>query len=772
MMRVKKRSGVLEEVSMDKILKRIQQQMYGLNNNFIEPMDVAKKVVDGLVDGISTKELDNLAAEISATLTANHPDYSILACRIAISNLYKLTHDNFSEAIDFIYKNSERLDKEVYKIIMNNRDLIDSKIKNERDSIFDYFGFKTLEKSYLIKIDNSIIERPQYLWMRVSIGIWKDNLEEAFKTYDLMSQGFFTHATPTLFNSGTIRPQLSSCFLIANKGDNIEGICDTFSDVAKISASAGGVGIHIHDLRAEGSAIKGSGGVSHGIRPYIKSMNEWSKYWDQGGGKRKGSFVFYLEPWHKDIDFFLDMRKNHGKEELRARELFNALWIPDLFMERVESNGKWTLFCPNEVLLATGKRLQDVYGEEFNKLYIRCENIGIGKEIQARDLWQHIIEAQSESGTPYLAYKDNVNRKSNQKNIGIIKSSNLCIEIMEVSTPEEQAVCNLASIALPKYIENGVFNFSLLIDIVKQITLNLNQVIDVNYYPTKETEISNLKHRPIGIGVQGLADAFAIMGYAFDSDEAKQLNKNIFETIYFSAISTSMELAKVSGAYSSFEGSPSSEGILQFDMWGIIPQMYDWSTLKENVINYGLRNSLLLAMMPTASTGQILGNNECFEPFNSNLSSRRTLAGEFVIINKHLVKDLDQIKLWNKEIKNKIIIEKGSIQNVPEIPTHLKERYKTAYEISQKIIIDMAADRGAYICQSQSMNLFVANPNPAKLSSMHFYGWKAGLKTGMYYLRSKAAVDAIQFTAEKNEEIKDNISCSLDSPEACEVCGS
>jgi ribonucleoside-diphosphate reductase alpha chain len=770
-MKVVKRNGRLENVSLDKILTRIEKQMFGLNKKHVDSVEISKKVVDGLVDGISTKELDNLTVETAAMLTSNHPDYSILAARIAISSLHKETSPSFSESVEKIYKNTTLLNKEFYNIVTENAELIDSKIDHSRDLMFDYFGFKTLERAYLIKVDKKIVERPQYMWMRTAVGIWGNNLEEAFKTYDLLSQGYFTHATPTLYNAGGTRQQLSSCFLIANKGDSLEKIMETCADVSKISSLAGGIGLHIHDVRAEGSFIHKSGGTSKGLLPLLKTYNELAKWWDQGGNKRKGSFAMYLEPWHRDIEMFLDIRKNHGKEEGRARDLFTALWIPDLFMERVETNDKWTLFCPNEVLRATGKLLSDVYGDEFKTLYTHCETLGIGKEIKARDLWQHIVEIQIETGTPYMAYKDSGNIKSNQKNIGTIKSSNLCIEIFEVSTPEEQAVCNLASIALPKFIERGRYNHKKLYEIAYQVTKNLNRVIDINYYPTKETKRSNTRHRPIGIGVQGLADTFALLGYGFDSEEAIKLNKDIFETIYFAAVTASKDMAKELGPYETFKGSPASQGIFQFDLWGVTPSnRWDWAELKKEVIEHGMINSLLLALMPTASTGQILGNNECFEPFNSNLSSRSTLAGTFPIINKHLVRDLEKLDLWNKIIKNKLIAENGSVQNIPEIPTHIKEIYKTSYEISQKIIIDMAADRGAYICQSQSMNLFVPTPNVAKLSSMHFYAWKKGLKTGMYYLRTKAATDAIKFTLEKETNAED-ITCSLDNPEACEACG-
>lgn len=776
-MQVRKRNGEMEDVSFDKILKRIEWQMIGLNRKYIEPVDIAKKVIEGLSEGISTIELDILTMEIAAMLSANHPDYSVLASRIAISNLYKGTKETFSEAITYIHTNTSILDPKLCEIVSYNKDVLNDAINNERDSIFDYFGFKTLERSYLLKVGTEIAERPQYMWMRVALGIWGENIEEVLNTYESLSRGFFTHATPTLFNAGTVRPQLSSCFLLANKGDSLEALMETCADVAKISAAAGGIGVHIHDVRASGSFIYKSGGTSKGLLPLLKTYNELAKWWDQGGNRRKGSFAFYLEPWHKDIEIFLNIRKNHGKEELRARDLFNALWIPDLFMERVEANGKWTLFCPNEVLIATGKRLQDVYGEDFKVLYEECEALKIGTEIEARVLWQHIVEIQAETGTPYIAYKDASNKKSNQKNIGVIKSSNLCIEIMEVSTPTEQAVCNLASLALPKYIMNGKFDFISLYKKTRQVTRNLNQVIEVNYYPTKETKLSNLTRRPIGIGVQGLADTFAILGYAFDSEEAKQLNKEIFETIYYAALIESAFLAESKGTYLGYEDSPISQGILQYDMWGLdessLSGRWDFKELKDTIKRTGVSNSLLLALMPTASTSQLLGNNECFEPFNSNLSTRNTLAGTFPILNKHLIRDLEKENLWSKEIKNKLILENGSVQNIPEIPTHLKERYKTAYEISQKVVIDMAADRGVFVCQSQSMNLFVANPNTSKLSSMHFYSWKAGLKTGMYYLRSKAAVGAIKFTAEQPIESKpEDLSCSIDNQENCEVCGS
>jgi ribonucleoside-diphosphate reductase alpha chain len=774
-MQVIKRDGTREDVSLDKILRRIEWQMSGLNRKYVDPIEISKKVVDGLVDGITTKELDILTMETAATLATIHPDYSTLAARIAISNLHKETNNSFAEAMNLIAGQTKILSPEFNEIVQNNKVIIDSKINYERDNIFDYFGFKTLERSYLLKVNNQIVERPQYVWMRVAIGIWGENLEQVFKTYDLMSQGLFTHATPTLFNAGTRRPQLSSCFLIGNKGDSLEGIMATCTDVARISSSAGGIGLHIHDIRAAGSHIHKSGGTSKGILPLLKTYNELAKYWDQGGNKRKGSFAIYLEPWHKDIEVFLDIRKNHGKEEMRARDLFNALWIPDLFMERVKANAHWTLFCPNEVLIATGKKLQDVYGDEFKELYEHCEQLGIGKTIKAQDLWLHIVSLQIETGTPYMAYKDAGNKKSNQKNIGTIKSSNLCIEIFEVSNEKEQAVCNLASIALSKFVkENKEFDHLKLYEVAHQVVQNLNQVIDINYYPTVETNVSNKNHRPIGLGIQGLADCFALMDLAFDSAEAAQLNKEIFETIYFAAATSSCGLAMQYGPYDSFKGSPASKGILQPDMWGVTPSSrWNWEELRQIVVKHGLRNSLLLALMPTASTGQILGNNECFEPFTSNISTRSTLAGTFPIVNKHLVRDLEELGMWDKTMKNQLILEKGSIQNIPTIPTHIKEKYKTAYEISQKVIINMAADRGAYVCQSQSMNLFVSDPSVAKLTSMHFYSWEKGLKTGMYYLRTKAARDAIQFTVDKDISVKqEELACSLDNPDACEACGS
>ena len=788
-MEVIKRDGSKERVKLDKILSRVKKQCYGLNMDYIEPMEIAKKVIHGLYDGISSVELDVLAAETAAALTPTHPDYSILASRICVTSLHKRTPKSFSQVIENLYTyvdprtglNAPMIADDVYQIIMENSKEIDSQIITDRDLDYDYFGFKTLEKSYLLKLNGQPAERPQHMLMRVAIGIHKNDLASAFKTYDLMSQGFFTHATPTLFNSGTRRPQLSSCFLVSMHDDSIQGIYKTLSDVAQISKNAGGIGLHIHNIRGTGSYIKGTNGTSNGIIPMLKVFNETARYVDQGGGRRKGSFAIYLEPWHCDIEDFLNLRKNHGKEEMRARDLFLALWTPDLFMERVKEDGDWTFFSPDE---APG--LADVYGEEFNSLYTRYESEGKGrKTIKAQELWYKIIEAQIETGTPYILYKDSANIKSNQKNLGTIKSSNLCTEIMEYSDDKETAVCNLASIALPKFIIPGKkprYDFNALKDIAYTATFNLNRVIDVNYYPTQETKNSNLRHRPIGIGVQGLADTFAILKIDFDSDEAKQLDRDIFETIYYGAMCASVDLAEIEGAYETFKGSPLSEGKFQFDLWNEKPSTrWDWDELRERVIKHGARNSLLLAPMPTASTSQILGNNECFEPFTSNIYIRKTLSGEFPVVNKHLVKDLVKLNLWNETLRDRIIINNGSVQDIKEIPQELKSIYKTAWEMSQKTIIDHAAIRSPFICQSQSMNLFVQDANFAKLSSAHFYGWSKGLKTGSYYIRTKAATTAIKglgIDLNKSEPIKseeDNYSdlvCSIDNPEDCDACGS
>jgi len=788
-MEVIKRDGSRERVKLDKILNRVKKQCYGLNMDYIEPMEIAKKVIHGLYDGISSVELDTLAAETAAALTPTHPDYSILASRICVTSLHKRTPKSFSQVIEQLYNyvdprtgmKAPMIADDVYEIIMNNSKDIDSQIITDRDLDYDYFGFKTLEKSYLLKIDGQPSERPQHMLMRVAIGIHKNDLNSAYKTYDLMSQGFFTHATPTLFNSGTRRPQLSSCFLVSMNDDSIQGIYKTLSDVAQISKNAGGIGLHIHNIRGTGAYIKGTNGTSNGIIPMLKVFNETARYVDQGGGRRKGSFAIYLEPWHCDVEDFLNLRKNHGKEEMRARDLFLALWTPDLFMERVRENGDWTLFSPDE---APG--LDDCYGDKFNELYTKYESEGKGrKTVKAQDLWYKIIEAQIETGTPYILYKDSANTKSNQKNLGTIKSSNLCTEIIEYSDSKETAVCNLASIALPKFIIPGKkpkYDFNALKDIAYTATFNLNRVIDVNYYPTKETKTSNMKHRPIGIGVQGLADTFAILKIPFDSEEATQLDREIFETIYYGAMCASVDLAEKEGAYESFKGSPLSKGIFQFDLWNETPgTRWDWESLRERVKTHGARNSLLLAPMPTASTSQILGNNECFEPFTSNIYIRKTLSGEFPVVNKHLVKDLVKLGLWDESLRDKIIINNGSIQEINEIPDDLKIIYKTAWEMSQKVIIDHAAARSPFICQSQSMNLFVQDANFAKLSSAHFYGWGKGLKTGSYYIRTKAATTAIKglgIDMSRSEPVKsesDNYSdlvCSIDNPEDCEACGS
>jgi ribonucleoside-diphosphate reductase alpha chain len=787
---VVKRDGRKESVKFDKITARIEKLCYGFN--LVDPIDVAKKVIEGLFDGVTTSELDNLAAETAASLTTKHPDYALLASRIAVSNLHKNTTKSFSETMKRMYeyvdkktgKNAALLADDVYEIIMANADILDSSIIYDRDFGFDYFGFKTLEKSYLLKIDGKIAERPQHLFMRVSVGIHKEDIDSAIKTYNLMSERWFTHATPTLFNAGTPKPQMSSCFLLTMKDDSIEGIYDTLKQTAKISQSAGGIGLSIHNVRATGSYISGTNGTSNGIIPMLKVFNDTARYVDQGGGKRKGAFAIYLEPWHADIFEFLDLRKNHGKEEMRARDLFYALWVSDLFMRRVEANEEWTLFCPHE---APG--LADCHGKEFEELYERYEKEGRGrKTIKAQELWFAVLDAQVETGTPYLLYKDAANAKSNQQNLGTIKSSNLCTEIMEYTSDKEVAVCNLASLALPRYVINGEFDHAKLYEVTYQATLNLNKIIDNNYYPIEEARYSNLRHRPIGLGVQGLADAFILLRLPFESDEAKQLNKDIFETIYFAAMTASKDLAIKDGAYETFKGSPLSKGKFQFDLWDVKPESgrWDWENLRLDVMNHGVRNSLLVAPMPTASTSQILGNNECFEPYTSNIYTRRVLSGEFIIVNKHLLRDLVNRGVWNTNMKDRIITANGSIQDIAEIPQDIKDIYKTVWEIKMRNIIDMAADRGAYICQSQSLNLFINSPNASKLTSMHFYAWKKGLKTGMYYLRTQAASQAVKFTvenqgggknmeavipevvADSNEEMPVGPSCSME--EGCVTC--
>lgn len=818
-MYVIKRDGRKESVKFDKITGRVTKMCYGLNP-IVDPTKIAMKVIEGVYDGVSTSELDNLAAEIAATNATTHPDYALLASRIAVSNLHKNTKKSFSDTMRDLYEyidpktgqNAGLLADDVFEIIRNNAPLLDSTIIYDRDFNFDYFGFKTLERSYLLKINGKVAERPQHLFMRVSVGIHKGDLEQVVRTYNMMSEGWFTHATPTLFNAGTPKPQMSSCFLLQMKDDSIAGIYDTLKQCALISQSAGGIGLSMHNIRAKGSYIKGTNGTSNGIVPMLKVFNDTARYVDQGGGKRKGSFAIYLEPWHADVYDFLDLKKNHGKEEARARDLFYALWIPDLFMQRVKDNGEWTLMCPNEC-----PGLSDCWGEEFEKLYTRYEKEGKGRQtIKAQDLWFKILESQIETGTPYMLYKDAANRKSNQQNLGTIKSSNLCTEIIEYTSADEIAVCNLGSIALPKFVKDGDFDHNRLFDVAYQLTINLNKIIDGNYYPVPETRKSNMRHRPIGIGVQGLADAFIMMRFPFDSPEAKQMNIEVFETIYYASATASKDLAKRDGAYETFAGSPASKGILQYDMWDVQPtSRWEWDVLKEEIKQYGMRNSLLLAPMPTASTAQILGNNECFEPYTSNIYTRRVLAGEYIIVNKHLLKDLVNLGLWNEDLKNKLIAANGSVQALNEVPENLKALYKTAWEISQKAIIEMAADRGAFICQSQSLNVFMENPNFGKLTSMHFYAWERGLKTGMYYLRTKAATDAIKFTVDKKyqeapaaasvavpemaaavpaqaqmqfevqspvrpqadglsaEEIARQqaaIACSLDNPDSCEMC--
>ena len=794
-MHVIKRDGRQEPVQFDKITARIKKLCYELHPS-VDPVKIAMRVIEGVYDGVTTTELDNLAAEVAATNAVSHPDYASLASRIALSNLHKSTKKSFADTMEDLFtyidpitgENASLVAKDVIEIVRENADFFDSQIIYDRDFNYDYFGFKTLERSYLLKINGQIVERPQHMLMRVSIGIHKDDLEAAVNTYNLMSEGWFTHATPTLFNSGTPKPQMSSCFLLTTREDSISGIYDTLKQCAKISQNAGGIGLSIHDIRATGSYIKGTNGTSNGIVPMLRVFNDTARYVDQGGGKRKGSFAIYVEPWHADIFDFLDLKKNHGKEEQRARDLFYALWIPDLFMKRVEENGDWTLMCPNEC-----PGLADTHSAEFEALYQKYEAEGKGrKTIKAQELWFKILESQIETGTPYMLYKDAANSKSNQQNLGTIRSSNLCTEIIEYTAPDEVAVCNLASIALPKYVENGAFDHDKLFEVTYQVTKNLNRIIDRNFYPIPEARNSNMRHRPIGLGVQGLADVFILMRHPFDSEEARALNREIFETIYYAACTASKDLAKVEGAYETFKGSPASKGQLQFDMWGVTPtDRWEWDVLKEEIKTHGLRNSLLLAPMPTASTAQILGNNECFEPYTSNIYTRRVLSGEFIIVNKHLLRDLTKLGLWDDDMKNRIISANGSIQNIKEIPDNLKALYRTAWEIPQRALVDMSADRGAFICQSQSLNVFMENVNTAKLTSMHFYAWKKGLKTGMYYLRTKAATDAIKFTVDKKykeapaqqaaeasrksihemtEAEQAAMACSIENGSDCEMC--
>ena len=826
-MYVIKRDGRRESVKFDKITARIEKLCYSLDPFFVQPLDVAKKVITGLYDGVTTSELDNLAAETAASMTTKHPDYAVLAARIAVSNLHKETQKSFSGTMKRLYnyhdpktgENAALLSKEVYDVIKKHASELDAAIIYDRDFGYDYFGFKTLEKSYLLKLEGKIVERPQHMLMRVAVGIHGAEIESIIETYNLLSERWFTHATPTLFNAGTPKPQMSSCFLLTMQDDSIEGIYDTLKQCANISQSAGGIGLSIHNIRATGSYIKGTNGTSNGIVPMLRVFNDTARYVDQGGGKRKGSFAIYIEPWHADISDFLSLKKNHGKEEMRARDLFYALWIPDLFMQRVRDNDMWSLFCPHEC-----PGMGDSHGEEFEKLYNGYELAGKARKVvKAQDLWFEILESQTETGTPYMLFKDHANKKSNQKNLGTIKSSNLCTEIIQYTSKDEVAVCNLASLALPKYLKTNergflVFDHEELYRVTKVATKNLNKIIDRNYYPVEEARVSNFRHRPIGLGVQGLADVFILLRMPFESEEAKQLNKEIFETLYYAAMEASMELAIKEGPYETWAGSPISQGIFQFDMWGVTPdsKRWDWEALRVKVKEHGVRNSLLVAPMPTASTSQILGNNECFEPYTSNIYARRVLSGEFAVVNKHLLRDLVKLGLWNDSMKNKLISANGSVQNINEIPANLKDLYKTVWEIKQKVIIEMAADRGAYICQSQSLNIHIQDPNFGKLTSMHFYAWEKGLKTGMYYLRTKAAADAIKFTVEKQAEVAieqanvvqehemnyetyaanaatakssaatltvaglDNVpeqnwsdmQCSIDDPDGCEACGS
>jgi ribonucleoside-diphosphate reductase alpha chain len=852
--KVTKRNGKREPVMLDKILERINQQTYGLDPKWIQPFEIAQKVIEGITPDIETRILDQLAMETAAALTTKHPDYATLAARIAITSLHKETKKSFSETVKDLYeyvdpktkKHSPIVSKDFYNTVVENADELDSAIVHSRDHNFDYFGFKVLERSYLLKINGRVAERPQYMYMRTALQIWGDNLPKVIETYNSLSEGNYTHATPTLFNSGTTRPQLSSCFLLDVEDDSIEGIFNTLKESAQISKNAGGIGISFNKVRAKGTYIAGTNGSSNGIIPFLKIFNETARAVDQGGGKRKGSIAIYMEPWHADIFEFLDLRKNQGKEEIRARDLFLALWINDLFMERVDLDEEWTLMCPHEC-----PGLTEAYGDEFRKLYLSYEQNKYGKKIvKARDLWNKVLESQVETGTPYILYKDSINLKSNQSNIGPIKSSNLCAEIAEATgitdiqkvvlydknlldslglgeffgetSVNETAVCNLASVALTKCVnKNKTYNFNKLYDVSYKAIINLNRVIDVNYYPSKAAKFSNLLHRPIGLGVQGLADVFFLMGIGYDSQEAKNINKQIFETIYYAAMRASCDLAKEFGHYATYQGSPLSKGQFQFDLWGAKPtDRWDWDKLREDVVKYGVRNSLTTCIMPTASTASILGNEASCEAQTSNLYVRRVISGEFIIVNKYLVKELVKLGIWNDSIKNKIIQQNGSIQNIPEIPTSIKEVFKTVWEIKQKDVIDLAADRGAFIDQTQSMNIFMENVNFGKLTSMHFYGWgkrtfmndangkpiiptgdnieviydkdgnpkfyrdkSSNLKTGMYYLRTKSAADAVKFTVQESKveepivqnSIEDQmsaISCSLDSPDDCLACGS
>lgn len=780
------RSGEREPIKFDKITERIDSLTFGLDKTNIDASLITSKVIEGIFDGISTKELDQLAAETAAYLSTQNPGYSSLAGRIAVSNLHKETRGCFSENIKEMYnfvstgtgEHAPLVSKELYDTVMENAELLDKALDDKRDFNYDYFGFKTLERSYLLKMDGKIVERPGQMLMRVSVGIHMNDIPAALETYNLMSEKYFTHASPTLFNSGTAKPQLSSCFLLGMKDDSIDGIYDTLKQCALISQSAGGIGLSIHNIRAKGSLIKGTNGTSNGIVPMLKVFNDTARYVDQGGGKRKGAFAIYLEPWHADVFDFLEMKKNTGKDENRARDLFYALWISDLFMQRVEADGMWSLFCPHEC-----PGMAETYGAEFEALYTKYENDGKAKKVvRAQDLWFAILESQIESGSPYMLYKDSINEKSNQKNLGTIKSSNLCTEIMEYTAPDEVAVCNLASVALNMFVdeEKNTYDHKKLFNVVYRATVNLNRIIDINYYPVIEAENSNMRHRPIGLGVQGLADAFFKLRLPFESAEALELNNQIFETIYFAALTASNDQAKVNGPYQTYEGSPISQGLFQFDLWNVKPsgKNWDWAKLKASVAKHGVRNSLLVAPMPTASTSQILGNNECFEPITSNIYVRRVLSGEFAVVNKFLVNDLLATDLWDDKMRNEIIANNGSIQSIDRIPEELKQLYKTVWEISQKTVIDMSSGRAPYIDQGQSLNVHMQEPNFGKLSSMHFYAWKAGLKTGMYYLRTRAAVNAVQFTVKNDtpaattEDAQAAMVCSIENPDDCVMCGS
>ena len=801
-MRVLKRNNEYEDVSFDKVLMRLKNLSSDLHINVSE---IAQKVCTRIFDGVKTCELDELAAYLCSSMSIDNPDYSTLASRIIISNHQKNTSPSFSETVNILYDNkdingehSPLISEELYEIVNKNKEKLNNYIDYQRDFLFDYFGFKTLERAYLIKIEKKIIERPQHLWMRVSLGIHGNDIREVLQTYDLMSKKYFTHATPTLFNSGTKRPQLSSCFLCSVNDDSISGIYDSLKEMALISKYAGGIGVHIHQVRSKGSHIRGTNGTSNGIIPMLRVFNNTARYVDQAG-KRLGSIAVYLETWHSDIEAFLELKKNHGSEEERCRDLFLALWVSDLFMERIKANKKWSLMCPDQC-----KGLSDTYGDEFKALYEKYESEGkYTKQINAQDLWFKILEAQIEQGVPYILYKDAANKKSNQQNLGTIKSSNLCAEVLIYSSPEETGVCNLASICLPTYVNNGVFEFDKLHEVVKVAAKNLNKVIDINFYPVEKARVSNLKHRPIGIGVQGLADVFMMLKYPFESEAAAELNKQIFETIYHAAVESSMELSKKRnniitdilnnnseeditkyvnefeediiktkyiGAYSSFEGSPISRGLFQFDLWGEKPsERYDWDKLREDIKSFGIRNSLLISPMPTASTSQIMGFNESFEPFTNNIFQRKTLSGEFIVINKYLIRELMSKGMWNKDLKDTIILHEGSIQNIKEISKEMKELYKTSWEIKQRVIIDMSADRGRYICQTQSLNIFMEEPDFQKLSSMHFYGHSKGLKTGSYYLRTKPRAKTQQFTIDP-EFAKRKLKCAEDNEDSCVLC--